>query len=141
MIRLELEAVNAPRERYRLSGPRARLGFDLVQTMSLALHELTTNAVKHGALGNDTGRLEVSWTIDDVGDNECRLTLHWRESGVKIGAAPVRHGFGRELIEKAHVHTHRARTTLEFKPDGVECTIEVTFGKATSRTEAAPVHA
>ena len=95
MIRLKLDAVGASPERYRLSGPRARLSSDLVQTMSLALHEPTTNAVKHGALGNDGGRLDVTWTIEEVGEHACLLALHWRETGVLIDGGPIRSGFGR----------------------------------------------
>lgn len=126
MIRLELEAVGAPPDRYTLSGPAAKLGFDLIQTLSLALHELTTNALKYGAFASGSGRLEVVWTVEDKGD-ACLLKLQWQESGVRMAFLSPPKGFGRELIETALVHNHHAKTHMEFTPDGVHCSIEVEY--------------
>ena len=58
--------------------------------LSMAFHELATNAVKYGAFSVDNGHIDVSWEID----GEKQLSIRWRESGVAIEGEPVRRGFG-----------------------------------------------
>jgi two-component system CheB/CheR fusion protein len=128
LVALELRATGAPQARIVTEGPAVVLGFEMVQTICLALHELATNAVKHGALHADAehGRLEVRWSLDEQGvDAPCMLKLQWRESGVRIPAPPQRKGFGRELIEKSLAYTLDASTQLEFTPEGAVCNIEM----------------
>jgi two-component system CheB/CheR fusion protein len=108
-----------------VSGPPIALGFDLVQTFGLALHELATNAVKHGALREGPGRLDVAWEINSDNDGNPVLTLKWEESGIPSIAEPSRKGFGRELIERALPFTLRAKTNLSFGQHGVSCEIEM----------------
>lgn len=113
----------------KLSGPRAvRLRSSTVQTLAMALHELTTNAIKHGALGQAGARLEVNWEVESTGDdNEPRLRIEWRESGVAMrrGEPFGGAGQGRELIEKALPFQLGAYTEYLLGPDGVHCTIRV----------------
>jgi PAS domain S-box-containing protein len=96
------------------------------QTLALALHELATNAVKYGALGQQAGRLAITWAMRSEG-GERRLVLDWHESNVALpnGAQPDRKGFGTELIEKALPYQLKAETELRFGADGVWCTISV----------------
>jgi two-component system CheB/CheR fusion protein len=100
-----------------------------VQTLALALHELTTNAVKYGALSQHEGRLRVAWQVVASSDGDERLQVDWRESGVADmpdAGAPARGGgYGRELIERALPHQLGAKTSYALEPDGVHCTIEV----------------
>lgn len=124
IVRLELTALCVPENRVSVDGPAVRLGFDAVQTFSLALHELATNAIKHGAFTNATGRVDVAWTVQTA-QPENHLVLDWVESGVAIDVAPSRRGFGRELLERALPFTLRAKTTLVFRPDGVACRIDM----------------
>lgn len=67
----------------------------VAQTVSLLVHELATNAVKHGALGAETGRISVSWSLGGG-----QLRLDWRETGGPPARAPARIGFGSRLIHR-----------------------------------------
>jgi PAS domain S-box-containing protein len=112
-------------DRVEVQGPRLPLGAKAAQTLALALHELSTNAVKHGALKQPSGRLSVMWDIEPRPDGEY-VTLNWNESGVDLPARPAqRNGYGRELIERALPYQLGARTKLEFAAGGVRCIISV----------------
>jgi two-component system CheB/CheR fusion protein len=127
VIRLELEALCIPSQSVNVTGPEVLLGFDAVQTFSLALHELTTNALKHGAFADSgsEGRLDIAWKVQPDGQGADHLVLDWVESGVSIDDRPQHRGFGRELLERALSFTLRAQTTLTFRPDGVTCHIDL----------------
>jgi two-component sensor histidine kinase len=112
-------------DKVSVAGPSVPLPATSAQAIALALHELATNAVKHGALAQPSGRLDVSWRVDQA--PECRIALEWRESGVAMpdGGRPARRGYGTELIERALRYQLKAKTKLEFGEDGVCCLIEV----------------
>ena len=86
--------------------------------LSLALHELATNAVKYGALSRPEGRVELTWKAQNG-----QLNLSWRESGGPHVVPPTRRGFGSRLIENALSRDLDGQTRLEFAPDGVRCWI------------------
>jgi PAS domain S-box-containing protein len=115
-----------PPDKIVVDGPSVPLPAEFAQAMALALHELATNAVKHGALAQPTGRLAVEWRLDDAG-LERRVFLRWTERGVAMpgGGAPARKGYGRQLIERALPYQLKARTSFEFGADGVRCSIAV----------------
>ncbi|KQS72234.1 hypothetical protein ASG39_00105 [Rhizobium sp. Leaf371] len=96
------------------------------QALGLALHELATNAIKYGALSQESGVLRVSWTVEDA-DEERAVRLEWRETGVRMpaGETPRRKGYGRELIERALPYQLNAKTELQFLDDGIRCLIRV----------------
>jgi two-component system CheB/CheR fusion protein len=126
IVRLELQAIGAPAEgRVKVTGPKVSLGFALTQTFGLALHELATNAVKHGALKDNLGQIEVIWSVRPDNESGPILIMDWLESGVEIKEQPSRKGFGRSLIERALGFTLRAKTELMFGANGVSCHIEV----------------
>ena len=139
LIRSEFEAVGALPDddaRVTLSGPDGvALRSGTVQTFAMAIHELTTNAVKYGALGQPDARLVVKWHVE-VGDKgEPWLHVNWHESAVAMppaGAAPRGTGQGRSLIEGALPYQLHARTTYVMAPDGVRCTIAL---PASARTK------
>lgn len=129
LLNSELAALGAPAGRLTLEGPEdVTLRSGTVQTFALALHELATNAVKHGAFADPEGRLTVRWTTAAGADGSRRLQVDWRESGVDM-AADGDHvasaGYGRELIEQALPYQLGAETSYELTGDGVHCTIEV----------------
>lgn len=113
--------------RVALRGPAGvPLRSRLVQTLALALHELTTNALKYGALSDAGGRLEVAWCIDGHGEGRGpALHVTWHERGVRVEPGRTADGYGRELIERALPYQLKAQTTYELRRDGVLCTIEV----------------
>jgi PAS domain S-box-containing protein len=111
--------------RVRLDGPTQQLTSAAAQPLGLALHELVTNASKHGALAHDGGSLNVSWRTEDRAGKHW-LILVWKETGLVLAADPRRRvGYGRELIEQAQPYQLDAETQLDFEPDGVRCTISV----------------
>ena len=126
ILRLELQAYAGTTDgRVTLAGPPVSLPPERVQLLALALHELTTNAVKYGALNGGAGRLEVRWSVDSSAGAGPVLVLDWRESGVVMSADTSRRGYGRELIERALPRMTRSSTELVMGPDGVRCRIEV----------------
>ena len=80
------------------SGPGIELGPKATVSISLLLHELATNATKYGALSVPTGRVDLSWTVDD-GGAEPTLELIWVESGGTVVSEPTRRSFGSRLIK------------------------------------------
>jgi two-component system, chemotaxis family, CheB/CheR fusion protein len=104
-----------------VDGPPVKLPQDAVQLLALALHELATNALKHGALKESRGRLDVKWQMLD-GMNTPRLELTWVESGIELNereANSSRRGYGRELLELALPYQLDATTKLELAPSGL----------------------
>ena len=115
-------------EQVAIAGPAVQLGQSAAQALGLALHELMTNAVKHGALADDGGRLTVTWLVRRDDDGALWVQLDWKESGVTLPGAdgPARRrGYGRELIERSLPYQLGAETALLFEPDGVRCTIGI----------------
>jgi PAS domain S-box-containing protein len=109
-----------------VAGPKAHLTARQMQNFTLALHELTTNAVKYGALKDGVGRLSVTWVVTRDKRDRLRLLLNWVESGVPIQPDQVtRRGYGRELIENALAYALRAETEYVLGEDGVRCRIEL----------------
>lgn len=107
----------------RVSGERVSLPADLAASYALILHELATNAAKHGALSRPTGTVAVTWQVVPR-DTARVLSLTWRETGAPPVKAPLVAGFGTELIE------HGIPTAIvrrDFAPDGLVCTIELTL--------------
>lgn len=130
LIHGELDAVGAlPHDdpRVTLTGPHnVLLRSSTVQTIAMAVHELTTNAVKYGALSQPNASLSIYWHVDTGADGTPWLHLDWHESGVEMpprGAAPRGTGQGRKLIEGALRYQLRARTTYVMAEDGVRCSI------------------
>ncbi|HZL30802.1 MAG TPA: HWE histidine kinase domain-containing protein [Pseudolabrys sp.] len=113
------------KDRVDLSGPRVLLPPREALAIAMALHELFTNAVKYGALANDTGRLRLDWHRTE--SRPPRLTLNWRESGGPTVAKPERRGFGSVLLERSLQQDLGGTVTLDFRPDGLICAIETPF--------------
>jgi two-component system CheB/CheR fusion protein len=85
------------------------------------MHELATNAAKHGSLSVSSGTVGVSWTAD-TRNNPRRLRLVWEERGGPSPGEPKAGGFGSTLIDSVIPGAHVER---EFRPAGLVCTIEV----------------
>jgi two-component sensor histidine kinase len=87
--------------------------------LSLALHELSTNASKYGSLCGEEGSVSISWTMSDE-----ILRLEWKEKHGPAVAEPARRGFGSRLIERGLEADLAGRAELHFEPDGLRCVIE-----------------
>jgi PAS domain S-box-containing protein len=107
-------------------GPRLRIeGGDIAlqpkaaESISLAIHELTTNAVKYGALSGRTGAVEVRWGLENGGGGGERLRFEWVERGAAPPANDARPGFGTELLLRTLPYELDAETRMDFNADGM----------------------
>lgn len=108
-------------DRLRISGHPTLLPPAHIFPLSLAVGELATNAAKHGALSNDTGRIEVGWSMEG---GDFRFT--WVERGGPPVVPPSRRGFGSFLIEDALREAFGGEAVIAFPPEGVTFTLRAT---------------
>jgi two-component sensor histidine kinase len=109
-------------ENLRQRGPKISIPPKQAEVLSMAIHELATNAVKHGALSMDNGHIEVSWEAHHRG-NQSEFQLRWRERASPIEQEPARRGFGSEFLEKSIPRMLHGRFQRTFHSDGMECTV------------------
>jgi two-component system CheB/CheR fusion protein len=114
-----------------LQGPQVSLPPRVALVLGLAVHELATNAVRHGALSVPSGEVTVSWSIE-IGAAGTDLVLDWRESGGPEVVPPRRRGFGLSLLERSVSHELRGTASVTFAPDGLQARFSVPLGLAGS---------
>jgi two-component sensor histidine kinase len=107
------------RERFTVEGPPLRLGPKSAVAVSMATHELCTNAIKYGALSSESGHVDVTWRVDGG-----RLNWQWRERGGPPVAEPTRKGFGSRMIERALALQLSGTVAIRYDPAGLICTID-----------------
>ena len=124
LIRDELLAQVASEDRFTLEGPDVALSSKAAEVLTLAIHELATNATKYGAFSRDSGRLTISWEVEEL-NGQSWLALDWVESGVPIvEALPRRQGFGSELISRRVPYELKGHGHFELRPGGLFSHIE-----------------
>jgi PAS domain S-box-containing protein len=134
-----LDVVNAALEPFGVAGPRAgrfvitgqniRLTPKATLALGVAFHELATNAAKYGALSDDTGSIQIGWTIEPTTEGN-RLILHWQEKDGPPVAPSTRKGFGSQVIERGLAHELEAVVRLDYRADGLICTIDIPAPRA-----------
>jgi PAS domain S-box-containing protein len=126
VIRCGLEPYSgfATVERWTMDGPAIWLAPNEAVTLSLAFHELTTNAAKYGALSDVNGTVTVRWHLRPDG-KPTELAIHWREHGGPIVVTPSRRGFGSRLLERAIAHELGGETQMQFDPAGAACRFRI----------------
>lgn len=107
--------------RFRIEGPEIELNARQALSMSLAVHELATNAIKYGALHNSDGMISISWGFSDKPDEPPSFEWTWRESGGPLVASPERKGFGSKLITRALPSDFAGKVSILYEPTGVVC--------------------
>ena len=117
IMREQLALEGDDRTRLVWAGPGVRLEAQPALHLALVLHELGTNARKHGALSAAQGRVSVHWRVADEGRT---LRLVWEENGGPAVRPPTKRGFGSTLIEQSLL-AHGGRVRLEFAPAGLRC--------------------
>src|SRR3954469_1794470 len=103
-------------DRIRISGPKVVLEPTTAQTLALALHELSTNAVKYGSLSQAAGRLELDWEIQPD-----EIVATWRESGGPAVQPPRQTGFGAKIITSSIERQLEGKVSFDWRPEGLFC--------------------
>jgi PAS domain S-box-containing protein len=115
--------------RLRVSGPAVRLSPAAAQAIGMALHELGTNAIKHGAWSSASSRVELTWQVAP-GDEGPRLVVAWSESGGPPVPEPTRSGFGRTVSERMAAQALDGEVQLDFTPSGLVWTLTAPADRA-----------
>jgi two-component sensor histidine kinase len=110
-------------ERVSYEGPDVEIGGKAALSLALTLHELTTNAVKYGALSVPEGWVAVTARVFD-GQDGPNLRIAWTERGGPPVGPPSRKGFGSRLIERGLTAQVGGQIVLDYPPEGVTCVIE-----------------
>jgi PAS domain S-box-containing protein len=110
---------NPSDNRLTIEGPAVLIPSGKAASWSMALHELCTNALKHGAFKTETGRVNIEWGAPEQG----RLHFRWSEHGGPPVTIPRHRGFGSRLIESLGRELSGS-TNIQFEPGGVICTID-----------------
>jgi PAS domain S-box-containing protein len=133
MLRGELAPFLAD-ERADLDGPPVMLPPGTAQPLAMAVHELATNAAKHGALSTPGGRLRVSWRLD--GGERGPLRLRWVErGGPPVDGPPARRGFGSRVLDGTLRRQLGGAVTLTWEPAGLVCEMEVPLRRDAASAE------
>jgi len=114
LIKSQLAHFDAAGARVDLSGPKVMVPPATAQALSMALHELATNAAKYGGLSNETGRVEVTWAVE--GD---RFHMCWREIDGPAVMPPESVGFGTTVLDRMTEASLSGEVTIDYRPDGL----------------------
>jgi two-component sensor histidine kinase len=96
-----------------------------VLTLAMAVHELTTNAAKYGALSIPAGSIEIQWQPVRTDDNRQILRIEWLEKGGPPVVEPEHRGFGSKLIEGSISAELGGEAKLTFAPEGLRCELAI----------------
>jgi len=118
-------------EQITISGPNISLLPHMAQGLALALHELATNAAKHGALSSRAGKVSLSWQQQPEA-----LVLQWSEAGGRPVVPPSARSFGLKVIRASIEQQLGGTAGFEWCPTGLRCTLSIPQGEAQSRSEA-----
>lgn len=105
--------------RIHVGGPDIELEAKPALALSLAVHELATNAAKYGALST-SGKVDIRWSNDEDGDRP-GFRFTWTESGGPAVAEPAAKGFGTRLIEKMFANDFAGKATTFYRREGIVC--------------------
>jgi len=104
-------------ERVHLEGPDVTVTPNDALTIGLAIHELTTNAARYGALSSDDGRIVIHWQLSDGN----WVQVDWQEISGPAVTAPEKLGFGLNLVQRALAHELQRPIEIVFDPAGFRC--------------------
>ena len=115
-------------DRVKVTGSKLMLRPKAALSVSLALHELATNAGKYGALSVAEGWVEIDWGGQSRGGNRL-VALRWVEHGGPLVRPPTRMGFGRVLLERSLAYDVDGEVELDFRPEGLVCIAMIPFNQ------------
>ena len=111
--------LDARQDKISFEGPQIWLKPEAAQNIGLALHELSTNAAKYGALSGEAGRIAIGWKIDVDAAGSDVFKMHWRESGGPAVETPKTRGFGHAVIHRVVKAALAGESDLQFDPEGL----------------------
>ena len=106
-------------QRFEIQGPILRSGPKAAVALSMAVHELCTNAIKYGALSVQSGQVEITWSV-----NQGQFSWAWQERGGPAVAPPTQTGFGSRLIERSLAAQLSGQVRISYERTGLVCTID-----------------
>ena len=121
------KAIESFAGRVSIEGPEVFLNPNAAQGFALIVHELTTNATKHGALKTDQGTVSVRWSFD-AASAEPAIFFQWQERGGPPVTPPQRKGFGRVLLERA-VAFAEDPPSFDYAPEGFTYEVRATLAQ------------
>jgi two-component sensor histidine kinase len=107
-----------------IAGPSVTLRAEATQAVAMVLHELTTNAAKHGAFSNQSGRVLLRWLWLQNGSHG-PLAIEWQEIGGPPVLAPSRSGYGTRIIRELIPYELGGKVDLAFAADGFRCRLHI----------------
>jgi PAS domain S-box-containing protein len=134
ILESEIGAQAHSENQYELTGPDIMLSPKAVEVLTLAFHELSTNALRYGALSVSGGKVTVTWTLFEKREKPW-LAMDWAEDGAPSRPPPTRRGFGSELIEGKIPYELRGSGKTTIEPGGAHCHIEFPLREAESILE------
>jgi two-component sensor histidine kinase len=123
IIRQSLDVHGASSHRFVIEGPPVRLHPQTAVTLAMVMHELCTNAAKHGALSNDSGQVHVQWRLEK--NPVHRMHLLWQEIDGPVVTTPDHRGFGLRMISRALSSEPGGDVQLYFHEQGVVCEMAI----------------
>jgi PAS domain S-box-containing protein len=105
--------------RITMGGPELRISSAAAQAIGMAIHELSTNAAKYGALSTDAGHVDIVWHLEQSGTRRRRFTMEWSEKGGPTVVVPTQRGFGWSVLYQLTKMALGADVILEYAPTGV----------------------
>ncbi|MDQ6647392.1 MAG: PAS domain-containing protein [Pseudomonadota bacterium] len=122
LLRGELSVIAKP-SRYSISGPPLKLEPREALALGMVVHELATNALKYGALSNDSGRVDVTWARSE--ESAFSTEICWKETGGPQVAEPKRRGFGSLMIERQLSYELSGHSNITYTPEGLEVKMQL----------------
>jgi PAS domain S-box-containing protein len=116
-------APGALAERLVITGDNIRMPPRVTLALGIALNELATNAVKYGAFSNETGSIQIAWSIVSSSNGD-RVILNWQEKDGPPVLQPSRKGFGSQVLERGLAQELEGSTNLDFQPRGLVFTLD-----------------
>lgn len=125
LVRRQVQLFVPAPERLECEGANVSISPDAAQAIGLALHELATNAVKHGAWSGTGGRVKISWQIKSDGATGSSLRLNWQEHDGPAVEPPTRKGFGHVVMQSVAAQRVDGAAELVFAPEGLIWTMTI----------------
>lgn len=109
-------------DRIKVEGESVQLPPRIALPLAMALHELSTNAAKYGALSVETGEVRIEWRLIETNDGP-HLSFRWTETGGPLTQTPTHKGFGSRLIERGLTRELEGAVDLDYRPTGLVCSL------------------